>query len=808
MGCIQSSPFGNAELPAKKRKNCIFSKVFKSKLFFLLTNPLQHLGALQGRDQQTKQNVNTSELAVNRPISMIEGQDWTNVQGPVREMIVAITRAIKEQSSDMARILTRMDDFMPRDATLEKLYSREEGERLESNKATVQCVKTLEHKLDLANSQIAKLAHVVEYQTTAISDLNTRLERSQRQVDDHQGRLLHPDYTELYAYVDRAEASLQRDLQQVRNGVPTGGIPESVATAINTLQEDVASTLDSVGAALSRRLESQNSSLDAAFQIAQDSLDKQLQAAQTQLGGSAAHSDKALKALAAELAREQSKVTALEEKVKGVGQHVQTVQSDMDKQLQAKLRRFHVECVAEARAGLLGREDVRGLVESALGQRQYGDVTQAQLQRALQDVHTSGAADASKERDLLLREVQLQQAHALRDWQQQLGSRIDSFTKAQDSYRHEVEAERHRMSELAAEVTRSLSKKANQSEVRALVRGVEKKGHGWGPADGAGAASAASAEAVSELQDQMTEVRAELSRVKKSTSQDVSQMRALMHEKLDSAKVEGVIADVLEQATGRSIPRASVPEGQELSELRYNWHGTFNNAIVPPNVDWRVALGELGMSLRRELGSKLSREECRAAVLEETQPSTRALHDLRRELDSKAEQGDFSKVVNSLEALSSRVVSELTGGLWLWTSRQLASSTGDSRIPWDAQVVNAAPSSLLWRKGSTEITVKLPGLYRIGLAVFTSLPVSLTVCLNGEPILVLGPDAAPDRLSSFANAQGLREERYLLRRLRHSAGDTTAVSLDEPVSLPANSVLSVTYQSAVASQAYLSLRKL
>ena len=746
---------------------------------------------------------------MNRPRSMIEGQDWTNVQGPVREMIVAITRAIKEQSSDMARILTRMNDFMPRDATLEKLYSREEGERLESNKATVQCVKTLEHKLDLANSQIAKLAHVVEYQTTAISDLNTRLERSQRQVDDHQGRLLHPDYTELYAYVDRAEASLQRDLQQVRIGAPTGGIPESVSTAITTLQEHVASALASVDADLSRRLESQNSSLDAAFQIAQDSLDKQLQVAQTQLGGSAAHTDKALKALAAELAREQSKVTALEEKVKGVGQHVQTVQSDVDKQVEAKLRRFHVECVAEARAGQLGREDVRDLVESALRQRQYGDVTQAQLQRALQDVHTSGAADASKERDLLLREVQLQQAHALRDWQQQLGSRIDSFTKAQDAYRHEAEAERQRMSELAEEVTRSLSKKANQSELRALVRGVEKKGHGCGPADDvAGAASAASAEAVSELQDQITEVRAELSRVKKSTAQDVSQMRALMHEKLDAAKVEGVIADVLEQATGRSIPRASVPEGQELSELRYNWHGTFNNAIVPPNVDWRVALGELGMSLRRELASKLSREECRAAVLEETQPSTRALHDLRRELDSKAEQGDFSKVVNSLEALSSRVVSELTGGLWLWTSRQLTSSTGDSRIPWDAQVVNAAPSSLLWRKGSSEITVKLPGLYRIGLAVFTSLPVSITVCLHGEPILVLGPDAAPDRLSSFANAQGLREERYLLRRLRHSAGDTTAVSLDEPVSLPANSVLSVTYQSAVASQAYLSLRKL
>jgi len=54
----------------------------------------------------------------------------------------------------------------------------------------------------------------------------------------------------------------------------------------------------------------------------------------------------------------------------------------------------------------------------------------------------------------------------------------------------------------------------------------------------------------------------------------------------------------------------------------------------------------------------------------------------------------------------------------------------EQRIPWDAQVVNAAPSSLLWRKGSSEITVKLPGLYRICVSVFTGLPVSLTVSLR------------------------------------------------------------------------------
>jgi len=704
-----------------------------------------------------------------------------------------------------------MEDFMPRDRLLATMYTRGEGERLENNKATVQVVKALESKLDQATSQIAKLAHVVEYQTTAISDLNTRLERAQRQIDDHHGRLLHPDHDELYTYVDRMGASLQRDLQQAMAtmsdkfnlgiGVPEELVPEPVVRAINQMQDKVSAALDAMGADVSRRLESQSDSIDAAFQIAQDALDAQFQKSQAKLVESAGSAERAVKSLAAELAAHQSKAAAMESAVKGLDRHLESARSDIETQVESKLRHFHAECL-ETKATQLHAGDVRGIVEQSLRERHLGDVTQSELQRALADLHVAGRNDAAKERELLLREVQWQQAQTLRDWQLQLTSRIDSFAAAQDSCRREAEGERQRMSELAEEVSRSLSKKASQSEVRALVRGVEKRGASSG-ADSA--VASASAEAVRELEERLLDTRSELGRANKATAEDVSKLRLLINEKLDSAKVESIIASVLEQATGRSIPRAGL-DGRDM-ELRYNWHGTFNLPAAP-SVDWKVAVGELGMSLRRELEKKLSREECRAAVLEETAGAARTLRELRQELDGKAEQGEVAKVVHSLEVLSNRVVSELTGGLWLWTSRQLASTAGDSRIPWDAQVVNSAPSSLLWRTATTEITVKLPGLYRVGLAVFTSLPVSLTVCLNGEPVLALGPDAAPDRLSSFANVQGLREERYSLRRLRHSAGDTTAVSLDEPISLPTNAVISVTYQSAVASQAYLSLRKL
>ena len=36
-----------------------------------------------------------------------------------------------------------------------------------------------------------------------------------------------------------------------------------------------------------------------------------------------------------------------------------------------------------------------------------------------------------------------------------------------------------------------------------------------------------------------------------------------------------------------------------------------------------------------------------------------------------------------------------------------------------AEVVNAAPDCLVWKKGVTGITVKIPGLYRFAVGVFT-----------------------------------------------------------------------------------------
>ena len=91
--------------------------------------------------------------------------------------------------------------------------------------------------------------------------------------------------------------------------------------------------------------------------------------------------------------------------------------------------------------------------------------------------------------------------------------------------------------------------------------------------------------------------------------------------------------------------------------------------------------------------------------------------------------------------------------------------------------------------------------------MFTSIPISLQLCLNGEPILSLQPDINDSR-TNIVTSQGLKEERYIIRRLHHSIGEVTCVSIDEYISLPPDAALSVRYHSQSVAQAFFSIKKL
>lgn len=78
-------------------------------------------------------------------------------------------------------------------------------------------------------------------------------------------------------------------------------------------------------------------------------------------------------------------------------------------------------------------------------------------------------------------------------------------------------------------------------------------------------------------------------------------------------------------------------------------------------------------------------------------------------MDAAAVSTDLVKLETDFTVLRNRVAGELTGARFLWTSGQVMT---DGWLPWDVQVINVAPSIIAWKKNTTGITIKVPGLYQ------------------------------------------------------------------------------------------------
>jgi hypothetical protein len=78
--------------------------------------------------------------------------------------------------------------------------------------------------------------------------------------------------------------------------------------------------------------------------------------------------------------------------------------------------------------------------------------------------------------------------------------------------------------------------------------------------------------------------------------------------------------------------------------------------------DWKIALGELGLNLRRELSDKPGREEMINMIAAELEPIDRKLQTNVTDVSTKASVEDISALDNSLTDLRTKIAGELTGG--------------------------------------------------------------------------------------------------------------------------------------------------
>ena len=252
---------------------------------------------------------------------------------------------------------------------------------------------------------------------------------------------------------------------------------------------------------------------------------------------------------------------------------------------------------------------------------------------------------------------------------------------------------------------------------------------------------------------------------------------------------------------------------------------------VLDRIDWRIALGEVSMNLRREISDKANREEVYSLLRNEQDSLLQRIKRLEKGIDNYITVDKLVEIENELLTMKNKVSSELTGARFLWTNGVLVN---DGWIPWDIQVINAAPSIILWQKNTTCITVRIPGLYRLAVSIFTIESAIIQVYLNDEPILSYQPESIQSSgvggtsgggnspigltpMNSFnnnpitsmiQNTRNANNDRYYLKRLRHSAGEVTCLTIDEFISLPPEANLSVRFYSTNPAQAFFSLKKM
>ena len=207
------------------------------------------------------------------------------------------------------------------------------------------------------------------------------------------------------------------------------------------------------------------------------------------------------------------------------------------------------------------------------------------------------------------------------------------------------------------------------------------------------------------------------------------------------------------------------------------------------------------------LDDKCSRDEMIDHVKKEMMRINQEIGHVQKSFESSSII-ETEKRMENVEILLNKISGESFGARYLWTKGIL---DDNDWILWDVQAANYQSSQLSWSPGSTTIRTKMPGLYRITLALFTTKPVVAQVCLNWQPLLSIEPPYLGDENNS-ETLMGLEEMplqgQGQVMRSKHPAGDVTCITIDEFVSLPSESLLAVRFQSPTTAQAMFIIKKI
>lgn len=143
---------------------------------------------------------------------LIDESVWVNVQDPVRQMITAITKAVRTQSAGIRDLDRKVNGLVTTDIldrvvhthiskvstkTEMKDVVREMDARTNELSANF---SNYEDRLGEISSKLTKMNEILSNQSVAITSLNTRVGRLSEDIEDVR---LNPNYDAIYAYIDR-----------------------------------------------------------------------------------------------------------------------------------------------------------------------------------------------------------------------------------------------------------------------------------------------------------------------------------------------------------------------------------------------------------------------------------------------------------------------------------------------------------------------------------------------------------------------------------------------------------------------------
>ncbi|CAM9227399.1 unnamed protein product [Chrysoparadoxa australica] len=291
-----------------------------------------------------------------------------------------------------------------------------------------------------------------------------------------------------------------------------------------------------------------------------------------------------------------------------------------------------------------------------------------------------------------------------------------------------------------SEVSTSLSRKADFQSVKELSARLDDK------------------LAINDFRESVSNLHAE----RANWTSEMDRVLSRLRQKLDSSDVRELIKNYQSDQVSRALE--SRPSTEEVR-------------VLVRGMMKQSAAVRTKRSQASEVGH-LKLEHCQAHQVQGEELASLAAKVQQLSMAHEASQRSMSKWVakgtQDVKQLSRTVMTSLSVGRWLWRS---GARDRGGWVPWDVQAINAAPDFMCWSgPGSSAITLKIPGLYRMELGFFTSGAFSVQVCVGGEPLLSLHPS------SSACSSSSVRCHHH-----RHSSGNVASHGIVEFLTLPSDS---------------------